>query len=94
MPRYYHHVGICATRRSRPGAAPASRPHQNGFNDVLALAQLNGVRPSASSRRRQPVELAHFGGSLRDAVRARLPEVVALAAQELAAWDSQARRGR
>jgi hydrogenase maturation protease len=62
-------------------------PHQNGFNDVLALAQLNGRVPeSIVAIGVQPVELADFGGSLRDVVRARLPEVVALAAQELAAW--------
>jgi len=62
-------------------------PHQNGFNDVLALAQLNGRVPERIvAIGVQPVELADFGGSLREAVRARLPEVVALAAQELAAW--------
>ena len=62
-------------------------PHQNGFNDVLALAQLNGRTPERIvAIGVQPVELADFGGSLRDAVRARLPEVVALAAQELSAW--------
>ena len=62
-------------------------PHQNGFNDVLALAQLNGRVPERIvAIGVQPVELADFGGSLRDAVRARLPEVVALAARELSAW--------
>jgi len=62
-------------------------PHQNGFNDVLALAQLNGRVPERIvAIGVQPVELADFGGSLREAVRARLPEAVALAAQQLAAW--------
>ena len=62
-------------------------PHQNGFNDVLALAQLNGRVPERIvAIGVQPVELADFGGSLRDAVRARLPEAVALAARELAGW--------
>jgi len=62
-------------------------PHQNGFNDVLALAQLNGRVPERIvAIGVQPVELADFGGSLRAAVRARLPDVVALAEQELAAW--------
>ncbi len=62
-------------------------PHQNGFNDVLALAQLNGRAPERIvAIGVQPVELSDFGGSLRDAVRARLPEAVALAVQELAAW--------
>jgi hydrogenase maturation protease len=62
-------------------------PHQNGFNDVLALAQLNGRVPERIvAIGVQPVELSDFGGSLRDAVKARLPEVVALAVQELSAW--------
>lgn len=62
-------------------------PHQIGFNDVLALAQLNGCAPETIvAIGVQPVELSDFGGSLRDAVKARLPEVVGLAARELAAW--------
>jgi hydrogenase maturation protease len=62
-------------------------PHQTGFNDVLALAQLNGRGPEAIvAFGVQPLELDDFGGSLREPVRVRLPEVVALAAQELAAW--------
>jgi hydrogenase maturation protease len=62
-------------------------PHQNGFNDVLALAAINGCVPERIvAIGVQPVELADFGGSLRDVVRARLPEAVALAAQELATW--------
>ena len=62
-------------------------PHQVGFNDILALAQLNGRSPdSIVAIGVQPVELNDFGGSLRDPVRARLPEAVALAAAELAAW--------
>ena len=62
-------------------------PHQVGFNDILALAHLNGRAPdSIVAIGVQPVELNDFGGSLRDPVRARLPEAVALAAAELAAW--------
>jgi hydrogenase maturation protease len=62
-------------------------PHQVGFNDVLALAQLNGRAPDAIvAIGVQPVELNDFGGSLTDPVRERLPEAVALAASELAAW--------
>jgi hydrogenase maturation protease len=62
-------------------------PHQTGFNDVLALAQLNGRSPATVvAIGVQPVELADFGGSLREPVRARLPEAVALAARELADW--------
>jgi len=62
-------------------------PHQTGFNDVLALAQLNGRAPETIiAIGVQPVELSDFGGSLREPVRARLAEAVALAARELAAW--------
>jgi hydrogenase maturation protease len=62
-------------------------PHQTSFNDVLALAQLNGRTPDAIvAIGVQPVELDDFGGSLRDPVKDRLPEAVRLAAEELAAW--------
>jgi hydrogenase maturation protease len=62
-------------------------PHQTGFNDVLALAQLNGCAPDTIvAIGVQPVELADFGGSLTGPVRARLAEAVALATRELAAW--------
>ncbi|MBK9115225.1 MAG: HyaD/HybD family hydrogenase maturation endopeptidase [Betaproteobacteria bacterium] len=62
-------------------------PHQLGFNDVLALAQLNGRAPeTVVAIGVQPVELSDFGGSLRPAVRDRIPEAVALAAAELATW--------
>jgi hydrogenase maturation protease len=62
-------------------------PHQVGFNDILALAQLNGRVPdSIVAIGVQPVELNDFGGSLTDPVRARLPEAIGLAASELAAW--------
>ncbi len=62
-------------------------PHQLGFNDVLALAQLNGHAPEAIvAIGVQPVVLDDFGGSLREPVRARLPEAVAIAARQLAQW--------
>ena len=62
-------------------------PHQTGFNDILALAQLRGSAPEhITAIGVQPVELDDFGGSLRPPVRDRLPEAVALAVQELAAW--------
>ncbi|MCC7327673.1 MAG: HyaD/HybD family hydrogenase maturation endopeptidase [Burkholderiales bacterium] len=62
-------------------------PHQVGFNDLLAIAQLNGRAPDAIvAIGVQPVELNDFGGSLRDAVRTRIPEAVALATEQLAAW--------
>jgi hydrogenase maturation protease len=62
-------------------------PHQTGFNDVLALAQLNGRGPrDLVAIGVQPVELDDFGGSLRPEVKARLPEAVEIAARQLAAW--------
>jgi len=62
-------------------------PHQTGFNDVLALAQLNGREPETIvAIGVQPVELSDFGGSLTEPVRARLAEAVALAAGQLGAW--------
>ena len=62
-------------------------PHQTGFNEVLALAAIKGCYPDAITVIGvQPVELSDFGGSLREPVRARLPEAVALAARELSAW--------
>jgi hydrogenase maturation protease len=62
-------------------------PHQNGFNDVLALAQLRGHAPEhVTAIGVQPVTLDDFGGSLRSAVKARLPEAVALAVSEIAHW--------
>ena len=62
-------------------------PHQTGFNDVLALAQLNGRAPrDIVAIGVQPVELDDFGGSLRAEVKARLPEAVEVAADQLAAW--------
>lgn len=68
-------------------AATKLSPHQVGFNDILALAQMNGSAPeSVVVIGVQPVELNDFGGSLREPVRARLPEAVEQAARELATW--------
>jgi hydrogenase maturation protease len=62
-------------------------PHQNGFNDVLALAQLHGRSPdTVIAFGVQPVTLDDFGGSLSGPVRARLAEAVELAARQLSDW--------
>jgi hydrogenase maturation protease len=62
-------------------------PHQNGLNDVLALAALRGRAPAeVVAIGVQPVSLEDFGGSLRPEVRARLPEAVALAVDVVADW--------
>ena len=76
----------------RNGEVPAwSRgklsPHQTGFNDILALAQLRGEAPEAITLIGvQPEELSDLGGSLRPSVKARIADAVELAATELAAW--------
>jgi hydrogenase maturation protease len=76
----------------RDGEVPAwgrtkLSPHQLGFNDILALAQLNGREPETIvAIGVQPVDITDFGGSLREPVRERLGEAVALAAQQLADW--------
>ena len=58
--------------------------HQTGFQDVLAAAALKGRAPEAMTLIGcQPVELEDYGGGLRPAVAARLPEAVALALDEL-----------
>ena len=68
------------------GAVKVS-PHQTGFHDILALASLRGESPEhVTLIGVQPEDIADFGGGLRDAVRARIPEAVALGADELAAW--------
>jgi len=62
-------------------------PHQNGLNDVLALAALRGSAPEAvTAIGVQPVSLEDFGGSLRPEVKARLPEAVALAVDVISGW--------
>lgn len=62
-------------------------PHQLGFNDVLALAQIQQCAPQTIvAIGVQPVTLDDFGGSLSAPVRARLPEVVRVAAGQLAEW--------
>lgn len=68
-------------------------PHQNGFNDILAMAQLHGRAPETIvAIGVQPVTLDDFGGSLTEPVRARLDEAVELAACELARWGLAGRR--
>jgi hydrogenase maturation protease len=68
-------------------------PHQNGFNDILALAQLHGRTPDTiTAIGVQPVTLEDFGGSLTEPVRARLAEAVELAVAQLTGWGFAGRR--
>ena len=61
--------------------------HQTGFQEVLSSAELLGGLPQDLVLIGvQPVELDDYGGSLRPAVRARIPHALALAARELQRW--------
>lgn len=61
--------------------------HQTGFQDVIATAELMGYRPAQMVLIGcQPVELEDYGGGLRDAVAARIPEALRIAREVLAEW--------
>ena len=76
--------------------------HQTGFQEVIAAAELTGRCPAEMLLIGvQPAELDDYGGSLRPAVRARIPEALAIAAGRLRAWgcnvslrDTAAEAGR
>ncbi|MDP3342411.1 HyaD/HybD family hydrogenase maturation endopeptidase [Frigidibacter sp.] len=69
--------------------------HQTGFQDVIATAQLMGYCPARMVLIGcQPVELEDFGGGLRPAVAARIPEALAIARDVLAEWGIECREGR
>lgn len=74
------------------GAAKISM-HQIGFQELLALAKLRDRCPSSMLLVGvQPEVISDFGGSLRDCVKARLPEAIAIAAAQLADWGFSPRR--
>jgi hydrogenase maturation protease len=61
--------------------------HQSSFQELLAIAELQGRFPEQLTLIGvQPERLSDFGGSLSDSVRAQLSAAVELAARELAAW--------
>jgi hydrogenase maturation protease len=61
--------------------------HQTCFQEVLSLAQFSGQSPErALLVGVQPLVLKDFGGSLTDPVREKLPEVLAIGLEALAAW--------
>jgi hydrogenase maturation protease len=61
--------------------------HQTGFQEVIAAAALTGKLPEAMTLIGvQPVELDDFGGSLRPEIKARIPEVVAIAVARMREW--------
>jgi hydrogenase maturation protease len=70
--------------------------HQATFQELLSLARLRGHFPdNITLIGVQPHVLDDLGGSLSELVRARVPEAVALALAELAAWGvtAQPRHG-
>jgi len=64
--------------------------HQTGFQEVLALAQLSGQYPGQLVLIGcQPQELADFGGSLSDTVKAALEPALQVALRWLDAWGAE-----
>ena len=69
--------------------------HQTGFQDVIATATLMGYRPAKMVLIGcQPVELEDFGGGLRPAVAARIPQALEIARAMLAEWGIAVSEGR
>lgn len=69
--------------------------HQTGFQDVIATATLMGYRPAKMVLIGcQPVELEDFGGGLRSAVAARIPQALEIARATLAEWGIAVSEGR
>lgn len=69
--------------------------HQTGFQDVIATATLLGRCPSRMVLIGcQPVELEDYGGGLRPAVAARIPEALEIAAGVLREWGVTPAPGR
>ena len=73
-------------------AAKKMSLHQTGFQEVLALAQLTGAYPDEVLLIGcQPEELADYGGSLRECVKAAIEQALEVAVQRLRAWGEQPR---
>ncbi len=61
--------------------------HQTGFQEVISAADLTGQLPvELLLIGVQPEELDDYGGSLRDVVKARLDDAVAMAVAQLRDW--------
>lgn len=69
--------------------------HQTGFQDVIATARLTGCcPPDLVLIGCQPVELEDYGGGLRPAVAARIPQALEIARGVLAEWGVTLEPGR
>jgi len=63
--------------------------HQTGFQEVLMAAELTGKLPRELVLIGvQPEELEDYGGSLREGVKARLPDALALGLRWLERWGA------
>ena len=61
--------------------------HQVGMNDILASLELLGHKPEHFTVVGiRPVQLADYGGSLTEPVRAQLPAALELGIEELSRW--------
>jgi hydrogenase maturation protease len=69
--------------------------HQTGFQDVIATSTLMGYRPADMVLIGcQPVELEDYGGGLRPAVAACIPEALRIACRVLRGWGVAVGEGR
>lgn len=67
--------------------------HQTGFQEVLAAARLTGEYPERLALLGvQPEVLDDYGGSLRPAIRTRIPSAIALGIELLGKWGVAARK--
>ena len=66
--------------------------HQVGVNDIFASLELLGYKPQhVTVVGIKPVQLADYGGSLTDEVRAKVPEALQLGIEELRCWGVEVR---
>jgi hydrogenase maturation protease len=85
-------VRVLRDREVPAWAATKMSLHQQSFQELLAIADLQGrFPPKLTLIGVQPERLSDFGGSLSESVRERLPLAVDLAAEELSSWGFPAR---
>lgn len=66
--------------------------HQVGVNDIFASLELLGHKPEhITVVGIKPVQLADYGGSLTDEVRAQIPAALELGIEELRRWGVEVR---
>lgn len=66
--------------------------HQVGVNDIFASLELLGHKPEhVTVVGIRPVQLADYGGSLTEPVRAQVPAALALGIEELRRWGIEVR---